>query len=939
MKLELFSFQKKALNELHQKVITAAVDYQKVHTPQIVSFTAPTGSGKTIIMTSLIENILYGNSYIPEQPDAIFVWLSDSPELNRQSKDKIDLKSDLISITQTVEVMDESFDQEVLDDSKIYFLNTQKLSKTSNLSNRQGDDRTYTIWQTLENTIQTKTEKLYFIIDEAHRGARNSNTLTIMQKFIKGSPQDELSPMPVVIGMSATVERFNQLISTTPSTVHKVIINSDEVRSSGLLKDRIMIRFPEDSNHNKKASVLVAATEEWIKKRAHWYQYTSEQHYANINPIFIIQVENGNSKKLSTTDLDECLRIIEERLGEKFVEGEVVHAFGEPNSTIKINGLNVHYEEPSKIQDNRQIKIVFFKESLTTGWDCPRAEVMVSFRRASDATYIAQLFGRVVRTPMGMRVQVDEYLNDVPLYLPFFNQDTVANVLESFQSTEGGSIPAEIYSETLTNVQYETLSVHYGYADELNNDINVFVNPEVTRERTTNLNLVDNFPKSNRQDDRGKYMNNNYGNSGKALTEDSASLDNIEEGLLDDKSVDENVGNPTEATKYNAVISKIDRVGVTKFINDSGILTYNVRNIKINNYLTSLFKLTRLLTQSSIDRNASTLIQDGIVELIEDYIQELKDRDKYETLAKEATEFKLLTQTYDVFGEILTEFDDSDFYTTTDADIEQQYRRAESILGNNGIANAYSGKYYNLDNPITNMIDVILYAADSDQLRYLEKFASREYHELIDKYRRDMTQLHEKHQKQYSSIASDGDLISEHNFRLPEDIQLRKEKDGDPYDDHLFVNSDGVAVLKLNSWEKGVLSEEREQDDFITWLRNPSRKSWSLTIPYEMDGQYKPTYPDFLIVREDDAGYVLDILEPHSPEFKDNLPKAKGFAEYARRNPGVGRMELIRAGSGMGEINRFKRLDLSKSKLQNLVREASTNEELDHIFDLEGYYL
>src|SRR5699024_3099737 len=203
----------------------------------------------------------------------------------------------------------------------------------------------------------------------------------------------------------------------------------------------------------------------------------------------------------------------------------------------------------------------------------------------------------------------------------------------------------------------------------------------------------------------------------------------------------------------------------------------------------------------------------------------------------------------------------------------------------------------------------------------------------------DMTQLHEKHQKQYSSIASDGDLISEHNFRLPEDIQLRKEKDGDPYDDHLFVNSDGVAVLKLNSWEKGVLSEEREQDDFITWLRNPSRKSWSLTIPYEMDGQYKPTYPDFLIVREDDAGYVLDILEPHSPEFKDNLPKAKGFAEYARRNPGVGRMELIRAGSGMGEINRFKRLDLSKSKLQNLVREASTNEELDHIFDLEGYYL
>ena len=38
---------------------------------------------------------------------------------------------------------------------------------------------------------------------------------------------------------------------------------------------------------------------------------------------------------------------------------------------------------------------------------------------------------------------------------------------------------------------------------------------------------------------------------------------------------------------------------------------------------------------------------------------------------------------------------------------------------------------------------------------------------------------------------------------------------------------------------------------------------------------------------------MIDILEPHNPEFKDNLGKAKGFAEYARQNPGVGRIQLI----------------------------------------------
>ena len=41
---------------------------------------------------------------------------------------------------------------------------------------------------------------------------------------------------------------------------------------------------------------------------------------------------------------------------------------------------------------------------------------------------------------------------------------------------------------------------------------------------------------------------------------------------------------------------------------------------------------------------------------------------------------------------------------------------------------------------------------------------------------------------------------------------------------------------------------------------------------------------------------MIEILEPHNPEFKDNLGKAKGFAEYARQNPGVGRIQLIRMG-------------------------------------------
>ena len=100
-------------------------------------------------------------------------------------------------------------------------------------------------------------------------------------------------------------------------------------------------------------------------------------------------------------------------------------------------------------------------------------------------------------------------------------------------------------------------------------------------------------------------------------------------------------------------------------------------------------------------------------------------------------------------------------------------------------------------------------------------------------------------------------------------------------------------------------------------------------------------YPDFIIVRRDknfDDSLIIDLLEPHNPEYKDNLPKAKGLAEYARQNPGVGRIELIREGQDAAGVRRFKRLDMSKMGIRDKVTQAQTDEELMHIFDTDGTY-
>ena len=98
MKVNLFPFQKTALAKLRQSTATALGNYQATHTPQIVSYTAPTGAGKTIITAALIESIYFGDEFYPDQNDAIFVWLSDSPQLNEQSRIKIETKAETIII-------------------------------------------------------------------------------------------------------------------------------------------------------------------------------------------------------------------------------------------------------------------------------------------------------------------------------------------------------------------------------------------------------------------------------------------------------------------------------------------------------------------------------------------------------------------------------------------------------------------------------------------------------------------------------------------------------------------------------------------------------------------------------------------------------------------------------------------------------------------------
>jgi type III restriction enzyme len=439
MKIELKAFQAEAVDELIDELDSARYEAAKGKA-QAVSVASPTGSGKTVIATAVIERILEGDDDHPADQDATFLWITDQPELNEQTRNKMLGTSSVLSVS-TLETIDADFDRDrdTLPSGAVYFLNTQKLGRNSSLV-RGGDDGRYTLWQMIAATAEERPTNFYVVIDEAHRGMQEgkqrAEANTIIQKFIKGS--DEIPAISILFAISATIERFDEVVARTGRVKRPVEIDIEDVRASGLLKDAIDLYHP-DQKQPSDITMLRAAARAWKDYRDRWAAYTQQAKEPPVSPVLLVQVQDASGKQISKTDLAEALGALSDELDHPSAD-VFAHAFQE-GSPVTVNSTTIRYIPPSAVDDDPDVQVVFFKTSLNTGWDCPRAETMMSFRTAADDTSIAQLVGRMVRAPLARRVDTDEHLNTVALYLPHYDRKGLDKVLKRLRARDPDNIP------------------------------------------------------------------------------------------------------------------------------------------------------------------------------------------------------------------------------------------------------------------------------------------------------------------------------------------------------------------------------------------------------------------------------------------------------------------------------------------------------------------
>jgi type III restriction enzyme len=292
----------------------------------------------------------------------VFIWLTPGKgDLEEQSKEKMDKYVHWNQTKLLQDVMTSGFSE-----NDACFINWEKLTKMGNNALKDGERINF-----IEYVEKANNDGLDFkiIVDESHQ-----NDTVKSDDIISYFHSDK------IIRTSATPKGYKD--------ASVIEIPEELVISQGLIKKVLIINEDFAQNIHTKDQVNYLLDKALEKQGDIYAEMQAKGN--EINPLIIVQVPNKNEVLI-----DEIERYFEHR------------GITYDNQKLAIWLANKK-ENLENIEDNTAVPIaLIIKQAVATGWDCPRAYILVKLRDNMDETFEIQTIGRIRRMPEAKHYEKD----------------------------------------------------------------------------------------------------------------------------------------------------------------------------------------------------------------------------------------------------------------------------------------------------------------------------------------------------------------------------------------------------------------------------------------------------------------------------------------------------------------------------------------------------
>ena len=343
---------------------------------------APTGSGKTIILLKYIE--AYFNNF---DNNTVFVWFCPGAgDLEEQSKTEMEKHMKDRVAKDLDDVLRNGFDT-----GDVVFINWEKVNNSDKKSLRPSEHKNL-----VDQIEKAHREDINFIIiiDEEHK-----NNTPQSQVVINGFNSKH------IIRVSATAKKNNKY--------EWIEIDEKDVINEQLITKALYINEGVSSgNINNENELLLQLADNKRKSIKDEYSKLG----ININPLVIIQFPD------KSTELINKIENILNGMGYSYENKSLAKWMSAKSDKVNLECLKDKYGEQ---------KFLLMKQAIATGWNCPRAKILVKLRENMKEDFEIQTIGRIRRMPEAKHYE-NELLDNAYLYT--FDEDFKECVKEALFS-------------------------------------------------------------------------------------------------------------------------------------------------------------------------------------------------------------------------------------------------------------------------------------------------------------------------------------------------------------------------------------------------------------------------------------------------------------------------------------------------------------------------